>query len=390
MPHDTPVALLGGLSPAEFLRDYWQKKPLLVRNAFPDWQNPLEPDELAGLACEEDAESRLVLTREGKQSWVLKNGPFNEKTFARLPQRDWTLLVQAVDQWVPEVEALIEPFRFIPAWRTDDVMISYAPAGGSVGPHFDYYDVFLIQGLGQRRWQVGQHCDSRSPLLPDTQLRILAEFEQQDEWVLNPGDMLYLPPGVAHWGIAENDCMTYSVGFRAPSHGEIIDHLGGDVADTLSEDLRYGDPTLQPAGNPGEITPEAIAQLQAIIRQHLDQPRTLARWFGGFMTEAKYPDQEHPPEQPLSVNALKKRASRHTLCRHPASRLAYSALEGEFLLFADGEAREVTGEAAQQAVRLLCAERAPAPEALLPLLDDADCAALLCDLHNKGSLWFGE
>lgn len=390
MPHDTPVALLGGLSPSEFLRDYWQKKPLLVRNAFPDWQNPLEPDELAGLACEEDAESRLVLTREGKQSWVLKNGPFNEKTFAKLPQRDWTLLVQAVDQWVPEVEALVEPFRFIPAWRTDDVMISYAPAGGSVGPHFDYYDVFLIQGLGQRRWQVGQHCDSRSPLLPDTQLRILAEFERQDEWVLNPGDMLYLPPGVAHWGIAENDCMTYSVGFRAPSHGEILDHLGGDVADTLSEDLRYGDPSLQPAGNPGEITPDAIAQLQAIIRQHLDQPRTLARWFGGFMTEAKYPDQEHPPEQALSVNALKKRAGRHTLCRHPASRLAYSALEGEFLLFADGEAREVTGEAAQQAVRLLCAERAPAPEALLPLLDDADCAALLCDLHNKGSLWFGE
>ena len=171
-----------------FLRDYWQQKPLLIRNAFADWINPLEPDELAGLACEPEVESRLIIGAQG--SWAVEHGPLAEARFAVLGQEPSTLLVQAVDHHVPEVAALLAPFRFIPNWRIDDVMVSYATDGGGVGPHFDQYDVFLIQGHGQRRWRVGQLCDDTSALLPHDELRLLADFQATDEWLLEPGDSL--------------------------------------------------------------------------------------------------------------------------------------------------------------------------------------------------------
>lgn len=165
MNPDTPLQLLGGLTAREFLRDYWQKKPLLVRQAIPDFESPISPDELAGLALEEEVESRLVI-EHGERPWELQRGPFNEDTFQDLPERDWTLLVQAVDQFVPEVAELLEDFKFLPKWRIDDLMISFAAPGGGVGPHFDNYDVFLLQAHGHRRWQIGQMCDADSPLLP--------------------------------------------------------------------------------------------------------------------------------------------------------------------------------------------------------------------------------
>ena len=198
---------LGDMAAEDFLRDYWQKKPLLIRQAFPDYENPLSPDELAGLALEEEVESRIVLT-QGKSPWELRRGPFAEDDFKTLPERDWTLLVQAVDQFVPDIADLISAFSFLPSWRVDDVMVSYAAPGGSVGPHFDNYDVFLLQTHGRRRWKIGQTCSPASPLLEHPDLRILENFEQQQEWVLEPGDMLYIPPGVAHYGIAEDDCST--------------------------------------------------------------------------------------------------------------------------------------------------------------------------------------
>ena len=206
-----------------FLRDHWQKKPLLIRNPWSGWRNPLDPDELAGLACEDGVESRLV--RHKRSGLKVEQGPFGAARFAKVGKAPWTLLVQAVDQLVPEVAALIDPFRFIPNWRIDDVMVSYATDGGGVGAHFDQYDVFLIQGLGQRRWQIGALCDADTELLPHDDLRLLAKFEPSDEWVLNPGDILYLPPRFAHNGVAVgDDCMTYSIGFRAPSRAELIAH----------------------------------------------------------------------------------------------------------------------------------------------------------------------
>jgi len=188
---------LTNFNTATFLRDYWQKKPLLIKNPWDAWSNPLEPDELAGLACEEEVESRLIM--QAGDTWKVENGPLPESRFGELGDKHWTLLVQAVDHFVPEVAALIEPFRFIPNWRIDDIMVS--ADGGGVGPHFDHYDVFLIQGLGKRRWQVGAACDENTELLPQDDLRLLADFEASDEWVLEPGDILYVPPGVAHEGV---------------------------------------------------------------------------------------------------------------------------------------------------------------------------------------------
>lgn len=199
-----------------FLNEYWQKKPFLIRNPWGAWSNPLEPAELAGLACEESVEARIVTQRNGR--WAVEHGPFTEARFGQPDAGPWTLLVQAVDHHVPDVAALIDPFRFMPNWRIDDVMVSYATDGGGVGPHFDQYDVFLIQGAGQRRWRVGGSCDQATALLPHDDLGLMEEFEATDEWTLNPGDILYVPPRIAHEGTAiGDDCMTYSIGFRAPA-----------------------------------------------------------------------------------------------------------------------------------------------------------------------------
>ncbi len=295
--------VLGDLSASEFLGQYWQKQPLLIRQALPDWALPISPDELAGLACEESVESRLLLRQLGDQEWVLKRGPFNEQDFANLPPDNWTLLVQAVDHWVPEVRELLNEFRFIPDWRLDDIMISYATEGGGVGPHFDNYDVFLIQASGTRHWQSGQLCDDTSPLLSHPDLKILAEFTTDQDFFMEPGDMLYLPPGVAHWGTAtSNDCVTVSVGFRAPSHGEVVSDYGLWLNDHLSDFLRYADPDLKVPSHPAEISAEAITRVQAILHQYANNPEQVARWFGRLMTEPKYPENVMTDPEPLTAD----------------------------------------------------------------------------------------
>ncbi len=391
MNPNSPLELLGGISPAQFLAEYWQKKPLLIRNAFPAWENPLDPNELAGLSCEEEVESRIVMEQEGDEHWVLKRGPFDDDTFAQLPKTRWTLLVQAVDQWVEEVQDLLEPFRFIPDWRIDDVMVSYAPEGGSVGPHYDYYDVFLIQGMGQREWKVGPECGPDTPRREDTELRILADMPAEHSWVLNPGDMLYLPPRYAHWGVAQNDCMTYSVGFRSVSHAELLDHITMEATADMEEDQRYADPQLAPAANPGEITAEAITQLRQIIERYMLDDQRLLQWFGQYVTEAKYPDLDQSPEEELDAEQfLEQLEDFGGITRHPAGRLAFAEHQGRFHFFANGLATTLQGENLQAMAKLLCAEKVLEIAALESFLDDPDCLALLCDLHNRGSLWFEE
>ena len=195
MTTSATLDVLGGISAEHFLKEYWQKKPLLIRQAFPGFLCPVSPDELAGLALEESVESRLIQEQQGEAHWVLENGPFEESRFGQLPATHWTLLIQQLDAWHEEINALKQHFSFIPNWRIDDIMASYAPQGGSVGPHYDQYDVFLLQAHGHRHWQIGQMCDEHSPQLEGTPLRILKAFEAQADWVLAPGDMLYLPPG---------------------------------------------------------------------------------------------------------------------------------------------------------------------------------------------------
>ncbi len=321
-----PLAFLGNLPVQQFLDEYWQKKPLLIRNAFPELESPLDADELAGLALEPEVESRLILENGKAGPWELETGPFDEQRFQQLPEKNWTLLVQAVDQWVPEVEELLDYFRFIPSWRLDDIMFSYAPEGGSVGPHFDQYDVFLLQTSGQRHWQLGQTCDAKTPRLNGTCLDIIEGFEATDDWVLNPGDMLYIPPQLAHWGIAQGDeCITMSVGFRAPSHADILSDFSQEIASQLTEDQRYKDFALNSQAPSGEISPAAIDNIKNILQHYVDNTEELSHWFGRLMTAPKYEDPQPLTEEAFDLVDLYEDLSNGAyLQRHSGSRLAYS------------------------------------------------------------------
>ncbi len=333
----------------------WQRKPLLIRQAWAVWRNPLEPEELAGLACEPDVEARLVL--RDKQRWRLEHGPLQPQRFASLPKRQWTLLVQAVDHAVPAVATLLNAFRFVPDWRIDDVMVSYAADGGGVGPHFDQYDVFLVQGLGQRRWQVGPRCDTDSPLVPHQDLRLLADFEVTHDWLLNAGDILYLPPGYAHHGVAVGEhCMTYSIGFRAPARAELIGHWADAVLETLSDDDRYGDAGLTPPVNVGELDADTLARLQGMVMEGLADPQAFALWFGRHTTERKYPELKDRPTRAIKAAQLERRLARGAhLYRHPASRFAFVRGKRDVQLFVDGDVFTFRGPAARFAERL-CGE----------------------------------
>ncbi|WP_415643264.1 JmjC domain-containing protein [Sphingomonas antarctica] len=367
-----------------FLRDTWQKRPLLIRNAWDAWHNPLEPDELAGLACEDGAESRLIVQKRG--GWKVEHGPLPETRFRKLGKRPWTLLVQAVDHLVPDVAALIDPFRFIPNWRIDDVMVSYASDGGGVGPHFDQYDVFLIQGLGRRRWQIGGLCDAATPLLPHDDLRLLAEFEATEEWVLEPGDMLYVPPGFAHNGIAVgDDCMTYSIGFRAPSRSELIAHCCDHLLSEIAEDDRYADPHLAAQDNPGEICARDLASLHAMITDKMMDRDAFARWFGEYNTTPKYADQDFAPEVAETTGTITARvAAGVPLIRNPASRFSFVRGRADAVtLFVDGASFDAAGGAARFAETLGASARIIVEPALMK-----DAAPLIARLIDQGSLMF--
>jgi 50S ribosomal protein L16 3-hydroxylase len=367
-----------------FLRDYWQKQPLLIKNPWGIWENPLEPDELAGLACEDDVESRLMI--QAGVTWTVEHGPLPEERFATLGKTPWTVLVQAVDHYVPEVAALLAPFRFIPNWRIDDVMVSYATDGGGVGAHFDQYDVFLIQGLGQRRWQIGALCDADTPLLPNDDLRLLADFEATGEWILDPGDILYVPPRIAHNGVAVgDDCMTYSIGFRAPSQSELIADWCDDLVQHLSEDDRYADPVLQAQKNPGEITADALAGLHAMITQKLSDADAFARWFGQYNSTPKYGEQDMAPVEPVKTSELNKALdSGAALHRNPASRFSFIRQQSDaVLLFVDGRCFECDRETSRFAPMLCAQDRLTVDPALLTSQATMD---LITALINQGSI----
>lgn len=369
---------------AAFLRDYWQKKPLLIRNPWLSWQNPLEPDELAGLACEAEVESRLVVGAQG--SWAVEHGPLAEARFAGLGHQPSTLLVQAVDHHVPEVAALITPFRFIPNWRIDDVMVSYATDGGGVGPHYDQYDVFLIQGNGRRRWRIGQLCDDESPLIPHDDLRLLAEFHATDEWILEPGDILYVPPRIAHDGVAVgDDCMTYSVGFRAPSRVELLSHFVDDLVAEMQDDDRYADPGLSLQDNPGEISSSALDALHRMAIEKLQDRAHFARWFGSYNSTRKYPEIDWSPEDLAGeTEVLVQLRSGINIARNPASRFSFLRHDHEMiLLFVDGTTFQCVGRCALFAEDLCRADTmALSPQAK----PDETLIRLVTQLINQGSI----
>jgi len=342
-----------GMPPDAFLRDYWQKKPLLIRNAFPGFVSPVEPEDLAGLACEDGVLARLIEHDKPSDAWRVRHGPFAEDDFPGLPDHDWTLLVQDVDKWDADIRALLARFDFLPRWRIDDVMISFAATGGSVGAHVDQYDVFLLQAQGQRRWQIDASPNPPLGFRDDVELKLLREFHPTHDWVLNPGDMLYLPPGVPHHGVAENACLTFSVGMRAPAAAELL----GDYADTLAADapdeLRYADPDQTLPSDTGEIDDAAMQRVEAALRQlRMDDPDRFGDWFGGFITTYRSAVLPAPDDNPPSREAMERAlAEGAALLRHPWSRMAWRRLnraEGAAHLYAGGTTYPMTVEDARR------------------------------------------
>jgi 50S ribosomal protein L16 3-hydroxylase len=312
-------ALLNGVTPAQFLHRHWQKRPLLARGSLPEFADMLSRNTLIELALLPEAESRLVL-RQGKR-WSLRHGPFRRRDFSDLPRRNWTLLVQGVDLLLPRAKELLARFSFIPYARLDDLMVSYAPPGGGVGPHFDSYDVFLLQGEGRRRWQVSSQRDLA--LVDGAPLKILSRFRPSREWTLEAGDMLYLPPRCAHDGVALSDCITMSVGFRAPSAQDLCSRFLDFLQDRLDAAGRYADPGLRPARQPARITPQLARGMLKLLQQAQWNRADMLQFIGEDLSTPKPHVVFQPPLRPLSAAGFARAAAGRGLRLAPATILLY-------------------------------------------------------------------
>jgi 50S ribosomal protein L16 3-hydroxylase len=277
------MQLLGGRSAAAFLSQYWQKRPLLVRKAIPGFKGLVQAPELLALAERDDVESRLVSRIRG--AWQLRQGPLARADIARLPQKNWTLLIQGLNLVLPEADALLRRFRFLPYARLDDVMVSHAMTGGGVGPHLDSYDVFLLQGPGRRRWEVSRPRPGR--LDATAPLKILRDFRPERSWVLDPGDMLYLPPGWGHDGVAIEPCQTYSIGFRAPSDEELAREFLAYLQERIERRGSYRDPGLAPPRHAAEIPASMVRHSVALAAGIRWRARDVARFLGEYLTSPK-------------------------------------------------------------------------------------------------------
>jgi 50S ribosomal protein L16 3-hydroxylase len=369
-----------------FFRDYWQKKPQLLRKAVDLPEKIPGKEALFLLAGDENIESRLV-QEHGNRPWEVRFGPFSRSELEALPDASWTILFQDMDKHLPEVGSLLEQFRGMPRWRIDDIMISYAVDMGSVGPHTDEYDVFLIQASGKRLWRINTDPDADRSLVPDLDMKILQHFETGQEWLLEPGDMLYLPPGVAHWGIAQGECITWSVGFRAPSARELLpDWVEGQQQ--LIEDDRYSDPELDLQLHDGEIQPQAVMKLQRMLRTALEQdPLDFGAWFGRYITEPKEYLQPLPDPGLSSPAILLERMQERPLERHPASRILFMQQADRLCLFCGGHSYPLPVSCLPLAV-LLSEQDAWHPEELRGWLENDEAAAMLIDLCERGYLGF--
>lgn len=329
----TLQTLLGGLSVEEFLRDYWQKKPLLIRQAIPGFKGLLEPQQLIALACKDDIQSRLVTQYRGK--FALHHAPFTPDGFADFGKTRWTVLVQGVNHHLAAASELLKRFNFIPHTRLDDLMVSYAPKGGGVGPHFDSYDVFLLQGQGHRRWQISTQADRT--LIADAPLRILSDFKVEQEWSLEAGDMLYLPPHCAHNGIAEDDCMTYSIGFRTPAYQELAEQFLVYLQDRISVAGMYADPELATQNHPSEISPAMLNQVAQVIKQIRWDKKDIANFLGCYLSEPKPHIFFDPPARPINLEKFRQSAQKHGVSLD----LKCQMLCHDHRIFMNGEAHAV-------------------------------------------------
>ena len=353
------LQLLGNITPAQFLRDYWHKKPLLIRNAIPGFKPLLKFDKLAEAARLNHVESRLVTNVDGQ--WDMQHGPLTE-----LPprtQREWTLLVQGVNLLDERADALLREFRFLPDARLDDLMVSYATDGGGVGPHFDSYDVFLLQAQGKRRWKISAQQDLS--LVDGMPLKILSNFIPEEEFVLEPGDMLYLPPHYAHDGVAEGECMTYSIGFRSPSYQELGEAFLQFMADSIDLPGRYADPDIRPAKNPAEIPREMLATITEELNKVRFEEEDVTIFFGEYMSEPKHNVFFTSPAKPLTVGRFMETAAKRGLKLSPKSLMLYRGKH----VFINGESFAVN-RADKIVLDVLANERRLSGEALARASDD--------------------
>lgn len=380
--HDMPL----GMPPSRFLNQYWQKHPLLIRGALRTWQAPISPDDLAAIACEETALARIVLRDRKRETWTLQPGPYRERSFATLPARDWTLLVQDMDKWDIEVASLLDFVRFLPTWRVDDVMVSYAADGGGVGPHIDQYDVFLVQGMGRRAWSISTDRHAPRALRTETELKLLAEFAPTHRFELETGDVLYLPPDVPHDGEALGECMTFSIGMRAPAESELLLDLAEHLAEAMPETLRYSDGDLRPARAPGLIDNAALDRVRALLGPFAQRLRAaeLAEWFGRFITRYRSAAVISGDVQPRTLEQIVETlASGRALLRHPFARFAWIEHGSDgATLFAAGQQVHCP----RQLAELLCAHaRIEAGDAALR---DGAALTALRDLLAAGCVQF--
>lgn len=358
-------ALLGGMSPKRFFAEYWHKKPLLIRNAVPHLDQVLDGDGLKALACREEAEGRLV--RHVRDNWRVAHGPFTEAELAALPKKDWSLLVSGVNMLVPEGDALLNAFNFAPYARLDDLMVSFAPPGGGVGPHFDAYDVFLIQGLGRRRWEISGQDDLE--LVDDCPLRILKRFRVDQSWELEPGDMLYLPPQYAHNGVALTDCMTWSIGFRTPTAQEMATQFLVYLQDRICLDGVYADPDLTYGGHAGRIPEMMMGGLKAMIGRIRWDDADMEDFIGRYLSEPKPTVFFDPPERPMSLARFSAQLAKKGVRLDARSRMLYQ-----------GRAVYMNGERIEAERGLAAPLRRLADQRSLPPGDYDDMVAFL--LHE--------
>ena len=336
--------LLGGQTPHRFLSTHWQKQPLLVRHALPDFRGLVTPAELMRLAQSREAQARVVLRTRGH--WQVREGPFSSSDFHRLPERGWTLLVHDVNNFLPQARELLSQFAFVPYARLDDLMISYAAPGGGVGPHLDSYDVFLLQGPGSRRWRIGRQADRT--LIENAPLKLLRHFRPEEESVVHAGDLLYLPPEWGHDGVALTECMTYSIGFRAPAWDELTIQFLRFLEDGVPSDGLYRDPGLQPARRPARIGNAMLEQVARRFERIRWHERDVLRFLGGYLTEPKAHVFFTAPRAALPLDEFAQQAHVNGVTLNLKSEMLYKA----DLFFINGETVRISGSARDALTRL--------------------------------------
>ncbi|NPA72611.1 MAG: cupin domain-containing protein [Gammaproteobacteria bacterium] len=332
-----------------FLSEFWQKKPLVIRGGLPNFESPVSAEELGGLSLEPEVESRIVI-QKGEQDYQLLTGPFEQATYEALPDSHWTLLIQGMDRLVPEVTDVLNDFDFLPRWRIDDIMVSYATKGGNVGPHFDHYDVFLLQAAGKRQWTLTSQDCTEDNYIQGVDLRLMKTFKVEEDYTFETGDILYIPPKWGHHGVAlDDECMTYSIGYRTYRGQELWDSFGDHLSEMGTFKSLYQDPNWSANLNPGEITDSAAEQAQTLLQSVLEDKALMKTWFGRFATQLdqvaaqQLPEPLTEEETPDIEDFMGALQSEVGLIKDPVCRFAYSIVNQQTLLYVNGAIWETFG-----------------------------------------------